>query len=120
MIRNTGSSRLVSCSSPSVLGTRLLVIGKLTPSVGAQVAVPPQADEAHASLSSSYSEWPTQDNTEGIKLAFDRLVGEDGLLGLEQLSSLLQDVGLQAPSDVVLGLVEAQASSQWALTFDET
>lgn len=122
MIRNTGSSRLVSCSSPSVLGTRLLVIGKLTPSVGAQVAVPPQADAAHASnsLSSSYSEWPTQDNTEGIKVAFDHLVGEDGLLGLEQLSSLLQDVGLQAPSDVVLGLVEAQASSQWALTFDET
>jgi len=71
-------------------------------------------------LSSSYSEWPTQDNTEGIKLVFDHLVGEDGLLGLEQLNSLLQDVGLQAPSDVVLGLVEAQASSQWALTFDET
>ncbi len=122
MIRNTGSSRLVSRSSPSVLGTRLLVIAKLTPSVGAQVAVPPQADAARASnsLSSSYSEWPTQDNTEGVKLAFDHLVGEDGLLGLEQLSSLLQDVGLQAPSDVVLGLVEAQASSQWALTFDET
>ncbi|KAA6424562.1 MAG: hypothetical protein FRX49_05772 [Trebouxia sp. A1-2] len=87
-----------------------------------QVAVPPQADAARASssLSSSYSEWPTQDNIDGIKLAFDHLVGEDALLGLEQLSSLLQDVGLQAPSDVVLGLVEAQASSQWALTFDET
>lgn len=84
--------------------------------------MPPQADAARASssLSSSYSEWPTQDNIDGIKLAFDHLVGEDALLGLEQLSSLLQDVGLQAPSDVVLGLVEAQASSQWALTFDET
>lgn len=79
----------------------------------------PQARPSN-SLNSSCSEWPYQDNTEGIKVAFDHLVGEDGLLGLEQLSSLLQDVGLQAPSDVVLGLVEARASTQWALTFDET
>ena len=82
----------------------------------------PQAASARPSnsLSSSCSDWPSQDNTEGVKVAFDHLVGEDGLLGLEQLSSLLQDVGLQAPSDVVLGLVEARASTQWALTFDET
>jgi len=120
LVRDTGSSRYVSYSSPSVSGARLLVIGKL--SFGAQDSNPLQVDADYASnsLSSSYSEWPTQDNTEGIKLVFDHLVGEEGLLGLEQLSSLLQDVGLQAPSDVVLGLVEAQASSQWALTFDET
>lgn len=33
---------------------------------------------------------------------------------------MLQDLCLQAPSDVVLGLVEANASTQWALTLDET
>ena len=71
-------------------------------------------------LSSSYSDWPYQDNTESIKTAFEQLVDEDGLLGLQQLSSLLGEVGLQAPSDVVLGLVEAKAATQWALTLDET
>ena len=72
------------------------------------------------SLSSSLSDWPYQDNTDSIKRAFHQSVGEDGLLGLEQLSKLFQELGLQAPSDVVLGLVEATASTQWALTLDET
>ena len=72
------------------------------------------------SLTSSLSDWPYQDNTDSIKSTFQQSVGEDGLLGLEQLSNLLQELGLQAPSDVVLGLVEATASTQWALTLDET
>lgn len=39
---------------------------------------------------------------------------------MEQLSSLLQELGLQASSDVVLGLVEATASTPWTLNLDET
>ena len=72
------------------------------------------------SLSSSLSDWPYQDNTASIRSVFDQLTGDDRLLGMEQLSNLLQEVGLQAPSDVVLGLVEAAASQPWALTLDET
>ena len=72
------------------------------------------------SLASSLSDWPYQDNSDVIKSAFYQSVGDDGLLGLEQLSNLLQETHLQAPSDVVLGLVEANASAQWALTLDET
>ena len=78
------------------------------------------AGQPSKSLSSSLSDWPYQDNTDSIKSSFYQSVGEDGLLGLEQLSNLLQELGLQAPSDVVLGLVEATASTQWALTLDET
>lgn len=82
----------------------------------------PQARAARPSnsLSSSCSDWPYQDNTDNIRSAFGQLAGEDGLLGLEQLSSLLQEVGLNAPSETVLGLVEATASTQWALTMRET
>lgn len=75
---------------------------------------------ATKSLASGLSDWPYQDNTDSIKSAFHQSAGEDGLLGLEQLSNLLQALGLQAPSDVVLGAVEATASTQWALTLDET
>lgn len=72
------------------------------------------------SLDSTFSDWPNPDNTDSIKSAFSQSAGEDGLLRLEELSNLLEDLRLQAPSDVVLGLVEATASSQWALTLDET
>ncbi len=87
-----------------------------------QGAASPLADGARPtnSLSSSYSDWPYQDNTDNIKSTFGQLVGEDGLLGLEQFSNLLGEIGLQAPSDVVLGLVEARASTPWALTLHET
>lgn len=72
------------------------------------------------SLDSTLSDWPNPDNTDSIKSAFSQSAGEDGLLRLEELSNLLEDLRLQAPSDIVLGLVEATASSQWALTLDET
>lgn len=72
------------------------------------------------SICSTSSEWASQIDIEAVTNAFDHLASEDGLLGLEQLSTLLQDVCLQAPSDVVLGLVEAIASSDWALNLAET
>ena len=87
-----------------------------------QDASPPHSGAGHPSksLASSFSDWSIQDNTDTIKSAFHQSAGDDGLLGLEQLSNLLQDLGLQAPSDVVLGLVEATAATQWALTLEET
>ena len=72
------------------------------------------------SICSTSSDWASQIDIEAVTNAFDHLSGEDGLLGLEQLSTLLQDVGLQAPSDIVLGLVEATASTDWALNLAET
>lgn len=72
------------------------------------------------SMCSTSGEWGNQYDTEAITNAFDHLAGEDGLLGLEQLSTLLQDVGLQAPSDVVLGLVESLSTTDWALNLGET
>ena len=91
-------------------------------SMSAQEASSPQAGASRSpkSLSSSLSDWPYQDNTANIRNAFDQLAGDDRLLGMEQLSNLLQEVGLQAPSNVVLGLVEATASQPWVLTLDET